>query len=138
MTLIAELSKTGITVEETNLTLKSDSDIPNQIIELSNIKKIYLDLETRYIVLFFYVLLHIIFFLSVLAANFAVFFTWLLVVLVGVSSLRLMMGPPSRKFILIDLREGDQLKIPMKDSKASYFEFIGKANTQIHNPPASK
>ncbi len=134
MTPIVDLNKTGITVDEKVLAIKSNADVPDQDIELTNINKIYLDMETRYLVWMFYLILHIFIFISVLAANLSVFITWLLVVIFGFTGLRLMLSPPSKIFIIIDMNVGNPLKILLKDSKDSYFEFIKIANKQIHIP----
>ena len=134
MTVIAELNKTGVTVDAKNLTIKSNDEFPGQNIELSNINKIYLDMETRYFLWLFYLILHVFIFISVLASNLATFLTWLLIVILAVSGLRLMMSPPANIFIIIDMKVGDPLKILLKDSKDRYFEFIQIANKKIHNP----
>lgn len=137
MAIITELKKTGIIVEETFLTIKSDTEDSDQTIDLDKIKIMHLDFETRYFIWFWSILTLILVFLLVLAANLHVIITWVLVVFIGVYGLNLMLGPPSRKFVMIDLKDGNQLKIPMLDSKKRYFEFLDKAHRQIHKPAKS-
>lgn len=131
-TIIAELPSSKVIVKEEHLTIYNDTDESEQTITLNQIKQITLGGDTQYFFWFVLMLIPIGIFLYALGSTLPSFLIWALVVISGVLGLHTFLAPPERNFLVINMKQGDPVRVEMNDKKGCYLEFIRKTNVHIY------
>ena len=133
--IISELIESKVIVEENQLIINRNSEDSEQIIALKDIKQLSVDGDIKFIRWFLLLLIPVCITLYAFGASEALptFFVWLLLVISGVVGLVTLVAPPERDFLVIIMKQGDPIRIPMDDKSENEVEFIRKTNVHIYN-----
>lgn len=134
-TIISELIESKLLVEENQLIIQPDSTENKRIIALQDIKQLSIDGDIKYIRWFFMLLIPISIALYAFSASdtLPTFFVWVLLTISGVVGLVTLVAPPERDFIVINMKQGDNIRLPMDDKVEDELEFIRKTNVHIYS-----
>jgi hypothetical protein len=127
--IISELVESKIVVEETHLTAKNETE---QIIPLTEIKQLSIDGDIKYIKWFLLLLIPAGIILYAFGSELPVFIKWLLLVIGGVLGLKYLLGPPEYEYLVINMKQGDPIRIPTNDKREDMLEFIRKTNVHVY------
>jgi hypothetical protein len=132
--IISELTESKIIAYQDHLVINYD-DKPAEKIELKKIKQLTLAGDTKYIPWFLLIFLHVIFLLIAFASSTYIptFLSWILLVIVCISGICTLLSPPENEFLVINMIQGEPVRIPMRDNKANKLEFIRKTNVHIYD-----
>ncbi len=133
--IISELIESKLLVEENQLIIKRDHQEDEQNIPLRDIKQISIDGDIKYIRWFLLLLIPISIALFAFSASeiLPTFFVWVLLTISGVIGLVTFVAPPERDFIVINMKQGNDIRLPMNDKREDELEFIRKTNVHIYN-----
>jgi len=133
--IISELIESKLLVEENQLIIKSGLAREEQKIELQNIKQISVDGDIKYIHWFLLMLIPISIALYAFSASESLptFLVWVLLTISGVVGLVTMVAPPERDLIVIIMKQGDDIRLPMNDKREDELEFVRKTNVHIYS-----
>lgn len=133
--IISQLIESKVIVEENQLIINRDTEDAEQIIPLSDIKQISTDGDIKYIRWFLLMLIPSSICLYAFSAieTLPIFFVWILLVISGVVGLVTLVAPPERDFLVINMKQGDAIRIPMDDKINDELEFIRNTNVHIYN-----
>lgn len=129
--IIAELKESQVVVEENQLIIKSDEE--EQSVALTEIKQLSTDGDIKYIFWLLLMLIPICIFLYALGSNLPTFIIWLLVVISGLLGLYTLLSPPQREFLVINMKQGENIRTPIKEKRETKLEFIRKTNVHIYS-----
>lgn len=131
--IIAELIESQVVVEENQLIINSDE--VEQTIALTEIKQLSIDGDIKYIRWFLLLLIPISIALYAFSASetLPTFLVWVLLTISGVVGLVTMVAPPERDYIVINMKQGNAIRLPMNDKIEDELEFIRKTNVHIYN-----
>ncbi len=133
--IISELIESKLLVEENQLIIKRDLQEDEQNIPLRDIKQISIDGDIKYIRWFLLLLIPVSIALFAFSASetLPTFFVWVLLTISGVIGLVTFVAPPERDFIVINMKQGNDIRLPMNDKREDELEFIRKTNVHIYN-----
>ncbi len=133
--IISELIESKVIVEENQLIINHDTGEFEKIIALKDIEQLSLDGDIKIIRWLFLLLIPICIALYALSASetLPTFFVWLLLVISGVVGLVTFVAPPEQEFLLINMKQGENIRTPMKDKRETKLEFIRKTNVHIYS-----
>ncbi|MFT5397006.1 MAG: hypothetical protein ACI85N_002221 [Gammaproteobacteria bacterium] len=131
--IIAELIESQVIVEENQLIINSNE--VEQTIALTEIKQLSIDGDIKYIRWFLLLLIPISIALYAFSASetLPTFLVWALLTISGVVGLVTMVAPPERDYIVINMKQGNAIRLPMNDKIEDELEFIRKTNVHIYN-----
>lgn len=131
--IIAELIESQVIVEENQLIINSNE--VEQTIALTEIKQLSIDGDIKYIRWFLLLLIPISIALYAFSASetLPTFLVWVLLTISGVVGLVTMVAPPERDYIVINMKQGNAIRLPMNDKIEDELEFIRKTNVHIYN-----
>ncbi len=133
--IISELIESKVIVEENQLIINRNAENFEQIIALNDIKQISIDGDIKYIRWFLLMLIPISIGLYAFSASetLPTFLVWVLLTISGVIGLVTMVAPPERDFIVVNMKQGDDIRLPMDDKREDELEFIRETNVHIYS-----
>jgi hypothetical protein len=128
--IISELVESKVIVEEHQLTINNEH---KQTILLTKIKQLSIDGDIKYIRWVLLLLIPAGIILYAFGSGLPTLLKWLMLVIGGILGLQLLFGPPRREYLVINMKQGKPIRIPMNDKREDELEFIRKTNVHIYS-----